>query len=67
LKDEDVKESQALIANDLRVLTAQLNEAMEAAAKRGLRVEVDVSTVLHVRERAFSCPTLAVRVLSEVQ
>ena len=63
---ENTDERRALLANDLRVLAAQLNERIEAAAMQGLRVEVEVSTALHVRERAFSCPTVAVRVLAEV-
>ena len=39
MQSEEVEESRALVANDLRVLVAQLNEKIESAARQGLRVE----------------------------
>jgi hypothetical protein len=62
------EEARALIANDLRVLAAQLNERLEAAARAGLQVEAESRlTIQRKEQQTFSCPVISVRILAEVR
>ncbi len=64
---ENETESQAMTANDLRVLVSQLNEAVKKAAEKGLRIEIQASSVIDVKGTATLYPLVSVRVLAEVQ
>ena len=65
--ETDRAEFQALIANDIRVLASQLNDAAKRAAEQGLKVQIEVSAVLDVKGIATSYPVLSVRVQAEVR
>ena len=59
-------ERKALIANDVHVLTEQLNEAIKRAAEQGLRVEVGCASIMDVTSVASYYPVVSVRLLSEL-
>lgn len=65
--DEQIAESQALAANDIRVLVGQLNEAIKHGAGCGLTIVVDSANVIDVKGIATHYPALTVRVLSELR
>jgi hypothetical protein len=60
-------EGQALNANDIHVLTEQLNEAIKRAAERGLRVEANCASIMDVKGVASYYPVVSVRLLSELR
>jgi hypothetical protein len=60
-------ERQALNANDVHVLTGQLNEAIKRAAEQGLRVEVSCGSIMDVKGAASCYPVVSVRLLSELR
>ena len=62
---EATQEKQALLANDIKVLTGQLNEALRKSAAHGLRVEITVAGVLETNP-AIYFQELSVRMFSEV-
>jgi hypothetical protein len=64
---EQVDERQALNANDVHVLTQQLNEAIKRAAEQGLRVEVSCASIMDVKGGASYYPAVSVRLLSELR
>ena len=59
-------ERKALIANDVHVLTEQLNEAIKRAAEQGLRVEVGCAGIMDVTSVASYYPVVSVRLLPEL-
>jgi hypothetical protein len=60
------QERLALLANDIRVLVGQLNDAVKTGAEIGLISWLEVSTVLDVKGHATSYPSLSVRLQAEV-
>lgn len=67
LQAEAEQEQKALIANDIRVLVGQLNEAIKKGAERGLQIALDVSIILDVKGSASCYPVLAAQVAAEVR
>ena len=63
---EQADERQALTANDVHVLTEQLNEAIKRAAEQGLRVEVNCAGIMDVKGVASYYPAVSVRLFSEL-
>lgn len=62
--DETKRERQALIANDIRVLTQQLNERMRDARDAGLTVSCHASGIHNIARGYYS--QINVRILTEV-
>jgi len=60
------RESRAMMANDIRVLVGQLNEAVRKAAGKGLRVEIVSREVVELPS-VHKYAELQVRILAEVQ
>lgn len=59
---ETEREQQALLVNDIHVLSAQLNERMREAVAKGLKVEATTSAILEVQARVIYYPTVSVSV-----
>lgn len=62
----DIVDSASLIANDIVVLVAQLNEAINKAAQKGLRVEIDCSNIVDVKGLATYYPVVSAKILAEI-
>lgn len=60
-------ETKALIANDVRVLVAQLNEAIQKAAANKLTVQITSSSHIDVRGPATCYPVVSARILAEIE
>jgi hypothetical protein len=60
------RESQAMLANDIRVLVNQINSVIRAGVQKGLKVEVHSREVLDV-DLVAQYPELSVRILADVQ
>lgn len=58
-------EQLSLIANDIKVLVGQLNEALRHGAERGLKIEITISETLEIKPVIYS-QTLSVKLLREV-
>ena len=66
LTETNRAESQALLANDIRVLVEQLNGTIKRGAEQGLKIQIEASNTLDVKSIATSYPVLSVRVQAEV-
>jgi hypothetical protein len=62
----DKTESEALLANDLRVLVSELNQRLEQASQRGIDVELSIARLWVVANPAMKAE-LRIKITSEVR
>lgn len=68
VETESEQERLALLANDIKALVSQLNEAMQKAAQDRIKIECQVTGELNFASgRSVFYPVVSVRILAEVQ
>jgi hypothetical protein len=60
-------ERQALLANDIRVLVSQLNDAINSAAEQQMKIVISVAQRLEIQDDKLSYPVLSAQIYGEIE